>query len=160
MEESHHWQKSQSQWMKQLFKWVRGPSLPVPSCVESTRHGVEGFTTSLADSLLEIQDFFQEVYNKDQNNIHFAIAQPLPPQQCSLPDIERAWLTVADIIKKADAAKATGMDGLSAQMVKQLPLMAIKCLALVFLASIQQQCMPVSWLDCKLACIPKRLGKI
>ena len=151
---------SPSQWMKQLFKWVRGPSLPVPSCIESIRHGVQGFTTSLADSLLEIQDFFQEVYNKDPNNIHFGIAQPLPPQQCSLPEIERAWLTVANIVGKADAAKATGMDGLSVQMVKQLPSMAIKCLALVFVASIQQQCVPVSWLDCKLTCIPKRLGKI
>ena len=151
---------SPSQWMKQLFKWVRGPSLPVPSCIESVRHGVQGFTASLADSLLEIQEFFQTVYNKDPDHIHFGIAQPLPPQQCSLPDIETAWLILLDIVRKADAAKATGMDGLSVHMVKQLPPVAIKCLALVFVASIQQQCMPKSWLDCKLTCIPKRLGKI
>ena len=49
-----------SQWMKQLCKWVRSPSLPVPSCIESVRHGVHGFTTSLADSLLEIQEFLKK----------------------------------------------------------------------------------------------------
>ena len=149
-----------SQWMKQLFKWVRGPALPVPSCIASARHGVDGFTVSLADSLLEIQDFFHEVYNKENNNLNFGIAQSLPPQQCSLEDVGSTWQILESIVKKADAAKATGMDGLSVQMVKQLPSMAIKCLAVVFDAAIRQQCMPVSWLSCKLTCIPKRLGKI
>ena len=40
-----------SKWMKHLFKWVRGPSLPVPSCIKSDTHGIEGFTVSLADLL-------------------------------------------------------------------------------------------------------------
>ena len=52
---------SPSQWMKQLFRWVRGPTLPVPSCIQSTNYGKDGFTVSLADSLLEIHDFFYKV---------------------------------------------------------------------------------------------------
>ena len=64
------------------------------------------------------------------------------------------------ILRKADVAKATGMGGLSVQMVKQFPCVAIKCLAVVFAAAIKQQSMPISWLFCKLTCIPKRLGKI
>ena len=40
-----------SKWMKHLFKWVRGPSLPVPSCIKSDTPGIEGFTVSLADLL-------------------------------------------------------------------------------------------------------------
>ena len=52
------------------------------------------------------------------------------------------------------------MDGLSVQMMKQLPSIAIQALAVVFAAAVRQQSMPSSWLFCKLACIPKRLGKI
>ena len=34
----------------------------MPSCIESAAYGKDGYTTSVVDSLKEIQDFFEKVY--------------------------------------------------------------------------------------------------
>ena len=51
---------------KHLFKWARLPSPPIPSCISSNTFGVQGFTTSLCDSLAEITAYFSGIYKADE----------------------------------------------------------------------------------------------
>ena len=63
------------------------------------------------------------------------------------------------ILSRADASKVPGLDGLEIAHLKQIPFSAILFLAHIFHKAIQQQRVPLAWLNCKMTCIPKKQGK-
>ena len=162
------WQKNlqpkgqkHSDWLKHLFRWVRAASPPMPACIESTAYGKDGYTTSLVDSLNEIQNFFGKVYKTadfDQAVLEQNLkAVAFEPDQDSFCILEK---TLTKIIRNSDASKAPGIDGLQVKHYKNLPPSAIKFLAKIFSKAIHVGQTPSSWLNCKMSCIPKRQGKV
>ena len=148
------------QWLRKLFNWCKGCSIPVPSCVASDEHGQQGYTTCLAESLLEIRDFYKRLYLKSPN------ALPLPPvdihahQKPEDEQIQKIFTILSRIIAKADASKAPGIDGLQVYHFKQLPTHAVFALAVIFYKAFVQSKFPDAWLICKVSCVPKKQGQI
>ena len=150
---------SQGTWLNYLFRWIRGSGVPVPSCIASQSFGVQGTTTNIADSHKEIQQYFSEIYNK--NNIWTQLQhQPCEPQAVEPADYEPVVATLQKILKQLDTSKAPGIDGFQVCHFKNLCPEGIKALAIVFAAAIKQHAMPEEWLNCRVACIPKRTGKV
>ena len=152
--------QSHSSWCRHLFQWVKTPAPPVPSCIASTDFGIEGYTTSLHDSLCEVDAFFKKIYKSPS-------VDQIPENQAALRlgwDFDYDMVTsyyqiLLEVIKKANVHKVAGMDGLEVIFFKQLPPAAIYFLACIFCKAIQLHVTPEAWLHCKMTCIPKRQGK-
>ena len=128
-------------------------------CIASQKFGVEGFTTSLHDSLCEITDYFQTVYKSAEVEV---LQQATDDQEWvekaeEIADISEALHTV---LRKANPHKVAGMDGIQIAYLKVLPKSSIDFLSCIFHKALQQRKVPQFWLLCKMTCIPKRLGRI
>ena len=92
----------------------------MPSCIESAAYGQDGYTTSVVDSLKEIQDFFEKVYKAadvEQAVLdHNLKAVAFEPDQNSFCLLQK---TLTKIIRNSDASKTPGIDGLQVQLVQQ-----------------------------------------
>ena len=140
-------------WTKTLFKWAKAAPPPIPSCIASNNHGKEGYTTCLQDSLNEITDYFSNIYKSEQAAQHDLHNQN-PNYECETEQILDINLALQQVISKADSSKVAGIDGLDIVHFKQLLF-----LAHIFHKSLRLQRVPVFWLNCKMACIPKKQGK-
>ena len=148
----------QHTWIKNLFKWARAPSPPIPSCVASLKYGRDGFTNCLHDSLEEITDYFENVYKS---------SQVVPPEQTvdqhshlyDARQVLEITQHLRTVLSKADASKVPGLDGIEIAHLKQIPYTATLFLAHIFHKAILQQRVPLVWLNCKMTCIPKKQGK-
>ena len=150
--------QSQHEWTKNLFKWARTAPPPIPSCIASTKHGTDGFTTCLQDSLREINDYFSEIYKSEQAAHHEQYAAPRH-YECDAAQILDINQCLQMVISKADSSKVAGMDGIEIAHLKQLSPTAVLFLAHIFHKSLRQQRVPLHWLNCKMTCIPKKQGK-
>ena len=143
---------------KNLFKWARAAPPPIPSCIESKKHGKEGYTTCLQDSLQEITDYFSVIYKsehaaQDEQNVHGR------NYECNAEQILDINRCLQQVISTADASKVAGIDGLEIAHLKQLPPTATLFLAHIFHKSLHQRRVPLPWLNCKMTCIPKKTGQ-
>ena len=150
--------QSRSQWSRHLFQWIREASPPVPSCIESVQYGVDGFTTSLHDSLTEINDYFRKVYKTPDAETPALLDDGVQWSAC-LEDVDRFFHAITRVLAKANPNKVGGLDGIQIQFVKNLPKPAIMFLAYLFHNVVSLHIAPQCWLQCKMTCIPKKQGK-
>ena len=150
--------QSQHEWIKNLFNWAKAAPPPIPSCIASDKYGKDGYTTCLQDSLREITDYFSSIYKSEQaaqNNQHVQNKK----YECDAGQIRDINHVLQQVISKADASKVAGIDGIEIAHLKQLPHTAVLFLAHIFHKSLCLQRVPLYWLNCKMACIPKKQGK-
>ena len=147
------------QWLRKLFKWCKGCSIPVPSCTASDVHGQQGYTTCLAESLLEVRDFYKRLYLKNREDASGSQAEVLDHQEPEDDQIQVIYEILRSIISRADASKAPGIDGLQVFHFKQLPVQAVFALAIIFHKALVQSKLPNAWLICKVSCVPKKQGQ-
>ena len=148
----------QLDWTKNLFNWAKAAPPPIPSCIASNNYGKEGYTTCLQDSLNEITDYFCNIYKSEQATQHDLHNQN-PNYECETEQILDINRALQQVISKADSSKVAGIDGLDVVHFKQLPQTAVLFLAHIFHKSLRLQRVPVFWLNCEMACIPKKQGK-
>ena len=146
-------------WIKNLFAWIKRKSHPTPICIQSNKFGSDGSTTCISETLLEIKDFLKQLYKTSD-----AFPGPNQLTQCSyqpvLADVEALAIHLKGIIKKQNAEKAHGLDGLTVAHFKSIDEKGILCLAALFLKCLHVRETPASWLDCRVACIPKKVGQL
>ena len=151
-------QKSHT-WIKNLFAWIKPKSPPTPICIQSSKFGSDGSTTCISETLLEVKDFLKQLYK----NVD-ASPDPVQQMQCAYQpvsaDVEALALCLKCVINKQNVEKAHGLDGLTVAHFKSIDEKGILCLAALFLKCLHVGETPTSWLDCRVACIPKKVGQL
>ena len=144
-------------WARNLFRWAKDPQPPIPSCIASQDFGVQGFTTSLQDSLCEITQYFQQVYKSCEIDEAIFLADSSWISDDDL--INDLFVTTKTVIAKSDPNRVPGLDGLEVSHLKRLPEEAILFLTHIFAKALFLHKVPKAWLNCKMSCIPKKPGK-
>ena len=134
-----------------FFAWF---VLHLPQCPLASRAlpTAKMGTTSVVDSLKEIQDFFGKVY-KTADVEQAVLDHNLKADAFELYQNFFFLLqkTLTKIIRNSDASKASGIDGLQVQHYKNLSPSTVKFLAKIFCKIIHVRQTPLSWLNCKMS---------
>ena len=146
-------------WIKNLFAWIKPKSPPTPICIQSHKFGYEGSTTCINETLLEVKDFLKQLYKTD-NAPPSVVQQTQCAFQPVYADVEVLAHRLKCIIDKQSVEKAHGLDGITIAQFKHIDEKGILCLAALFLKCLHVSETPKSWLDCRVACIPKKAGQL
>ena len=146
-------------WIKNLFAWIKPKGPPTPICIQSHKFGYEGSTTCINETLLEVKDFLKQLYKTDD-----APPSVVQQAQCAFQpvydDVEALAHRLKCIINKQNVEKAHGLDGITIAQFKHIDEKGILCLAALFLKCLHVSETPKSWLDCRVACVPKKAGQL
>ena len=145
-------------WIKNLFAWIRPKNLPPPICIQSSKFGIDGSTTCVQETLLEIDDFLQGLYKASE-------AAPDADLTANRfrPDMEQTHVfvnVIQNIIQKQNVDKAHGLDGLTVAQFKAVDAQGIKALSIIFQKVLSIGQVPRSWVHCRVSCIPKKCSSL
>ena len=146
-------------WIKNLFPWIKPKSPPTPICIQSNKFGHEESTTCINETLFEVKDFLKQLYKTD-NALPFSEQQTLCAFKPVFADVETLALSLRRIINKQNVEKAYGLDGITIAQFKHIHDKGILCLAAIFSKCLHVGETPKSWLDCRVACIPKKASQL
>ena len=160
------WQKRRSprgqqthEWSRNLLKWARDPQPPILSCIASDQFGCEGFTTSLHDSFCEVAIFFQVVYKScDDSNDEDIRHDAYQFDENVVGEI--IFIAAKSVVAKSNPNTVSGVDGLEVMHLKELPDEAVRFMAHICAKTLHTICVPKTWLNRKMSCIPKNLARL
>ena len=128
-----------------------------PTCIQSNKYGNDGCTTCINETLLEIKDFLQQFYKTSEALPPLISSRLLLSNPCSRT-LKKIAQRLKHTIHKQNPDKAHGLDGITVAQFKKIDDKGLSSLAVLFLKCMQLGETPHSWLDSRVACIPKKTG--